>query len=158
MERRRARHHDDDAAESTDHEGAPAPVWSDPDEPNEHAARVHADEPAPVYPTEADELDAIAHLTEHDPSFAHASTHLRARAIATHLRDNAERAVKRQRALAPVLADERAPVFPTEAHEHDLRDAIPTISDAELRDVINAGHGAYLASLDAHEPVTTTTE
>lgn len=124
-----------------------APIEPDPDaEPIEHV------EPAAVYPTEADELAAIAQVLENDPTLAHSTPHTRARAIAAQLAANGSRAARRRSAVAVALV-EHAPLFPTEAHYIDLRDAIPMISDDEVSAVFQAGYASFLASLDAHEPV-----
>lgn len=105
-----------------------------------------------VYPTEHDELAARAAVIDADPAMAHATEHQLATAVRQYLAANAARATKRQRAAHRVLA-ELAPVFPTEAHADDLRAAVPSISDADLVAVMAAGLPAYLATLDAGEPV-----
>lgn len=149
------RHHDDadaDVAETSSPAVALAPVWVDPYDA-EPAPAAHV--PAPVYPTEADEAEAIAELLDADPTLRSASTHVLARSVKAQLVKNANRAAKRQRTLATTLDNPLAPVFPTESHALDLLDAIPTISGEEIKAVLAAGHDAYLASLDAGEPITT---
>lgn len=129
-----------------------APVVPNPDEPHAGPAG-RPEKPAPIFPTEADEAEAIAEVIAADPTLEHASHHLVARAVAAQLRANASRASRRQRALQTAAADNAAPVFPSELHVLDLHEAIPTISAQEVRDVLHAGYGAYLASIDAREPV-----
>lgn len=137
--------------ELAEHDVAPvsdaAPIDADPDAPE-----TLAEQPAPIYPTEADEIEATAAVLKHDP---HLSRHALARAVGKHLAENASRAVKRRQAAAASLTDERAVVFPTETHVLDLREAIPTLSDEESDAILRAGYGAFLASIDAHEPVLT---
>ncbi len=140
----------DDAAGDVEPADQLAPVVAtEPEGVDRRAEPAEAHEPAPVYPTERDELEAIAEVAERDP---HLTTHALARAVRAQLDANASRAARRRNALARV-AVEHAPMFPTEAHIADLRDAIPSISDDELRAVVHAGFAAYLASLDAREPV-----
>lgn len=136
-----------DATEDVDPDHQLAPVVADPDAVDVEPAP--AFEAAPVFPTEADEAEATAQVLADDP---HLTTHALARAIRTQLAANAKRAAQRQRALVSVV-DDHAPIFPTEAHVGDLRDAIPTISDDELKAVLHAGYGAFVASIDAREPV-----
>lgn len=123
-----------------------APVLRDPD-----ALDVEPDaELAPVFPTEADEAEAVAQI-DAEPAAAR-SPHQRARAIRDQLAANGSRAARRRSSTAVALV-ERAPLFPTDAHAGDLRDAIPSISDDDVAAVLHAGYGAFLASLDAREPV-----
>lgn len=128
-----------------------APVVAhEPDGFDLRADDADAHEPAPVFPTEADEAAAIATVLADDP---HLSAHHLARAVRAQLAADGPRAARRREAaLADAIAE--APMFPTELHAVDLRERIPSISDDELRAVLHAGYAAYLASVDAGEPVT----
>lgn len=126
-----------------------APIEIDPDAD----APAHVERAAIVFPTADDEATAYGQILESDPDLAHANQHVVAKALREQLAKNA-RALGRRKALADVVAEPGAPAFPTEAHALDLRDAIPTISDEEIKAVIAAGYGAYVASLDAGEPIT----
>lgn len=143
--RRRTRHPDE---HESDEAATTAPIVADPDA----APADELEEAAPVYPTEEHEREAIAAVRAAHPNL---SSYAETRAVVQHLADNRARAIKRQRAAARALADSHAPVFPTEAHVLDLREAIPGLSSDDEHAVMRAGYPAFLASVDAGEPVLT---
>jgi hypothetical protein len=141
---RRARKHDDEHDEPDDG-SAPAPIVADP-----YAQLDEPETPAPVYPTEEHEREALAHVLATSPNL---TTYALTRAVQERLADNAQRATRRQRAATSTLVDEHAPVFPTEAHVLDLREAIPGLTNDDEKAVMRAGFASFLASVDAREPV-----